>query len=159
MLIRLGIGRGGTGLKGGEDGAMLRAIGRALRLHCPRCGSDGVVRRLRMTESCPRCHHAFERHEGYWLGAIAINTVATIGVFAAAFVGATVLTWPDPPWTAITVGVVVLNTVFPIVFYPWAKVLWVALEQGSQSSVISPQSSVGSPGSGVSDRNPPLADD
>jgi uncharacterized protein (DUF983 family) len=112
-----------------------------------------------MAETCPQCHHRFERHEGYWLGAIAINTVVTIGVFAAAFVGATVLTWPDPPWTAITIGLVALNIIFPIVFYPWSKTLWVALEQGSESSVFSPQSSVGRPEPAVPDRNAPLADD
>lgn len=107
---------------------MLRRFLRALRLHCPRCGSSGVVRRLRLAERCPRCEHRFERHEGYWLGAIAINTVVTMGVFAITFVLAMVLTWPDPPWGAITVGVVTLNAIFPIVFYPWSKTLWVALE-------------------------------
>jgi len=93
-----------------------------------------------MAESCPRCQHHFERHEGYWLGAIAINTVATIGVFAAAFVGATVLTWPNPPWTAITIGVVALNIAFPIVFYPWSKTLWVALEVSSHQSPVTRKS-------------------
>lgn len=81
-----------------------------------------------MAETCPGCHHHFERHEGYWLGAVAINTVATLGVFAAAFVGAMVATWPDPPWTAITIGAVALNAIFPIVFYPWSKTIWVALD-------------------------------
>ncbi len=106
---------------------------RALRLRCPNCGGGNVVSGLRLIDRCPTCHHHFERHEGYWLGAIAINTVMTIGVFMATLVGAIVLTWPDPPWTAITIGVVVLNTVFPIVFYPWSKTLWVALELGTHS--------------------------
>jgi uncharacterized protein (DUF983 family) len=87
-----------------------------------------VVRRLRLTEHCPRCRHRFERHEGYWLGAIAINTIATMGVFAVALVAAMVLTWPDPPWTAITVGLVTSNTIFPVAFYPWSKTLWIALD-------------------------------
>ncbi|MBI5158064.1 MAG: DUF983 domain-containing protein [Acidimicrobiia bacterium] len=104
------------------------------------------MRRLRMAETCPGCQHRFERHEGYWIGAVAINTVATLGVFAAAFVGAMVATWPDPPWTAITIGAVILNVIFPIVFYPWSKTIWVALEVASHQSPVtsrqSPQSSV-----------------
>lgn len=103
-------------------------IGRALRRRCPRCGSGGILRGLRLAARCPGCGHRFERHEGYWLGAIAINTVATIGAFAVAFVTAIVTTWPDPPWGAITIGVVALNALFPIVFYPFSKTLWVALD-------------------------------
>lgn len=87
-----------------------------------------MVRLLTMAAACPRCHHRYERHEGYWLGAIAINTIVTIGVFAVVFVGWMVLTWPDPPWTAISVGVVALTALFPVLFYPWSKTLWVALE-------------------------------
>lgn len=87
-----------------------------------------MVRGLRVAADCPTCGHHFERHEGYWLGAIAINTIVTIGVFAIALVGSIVLTWPDPPWTAITIGVVAVNLVFPIGFYPWSKLLWAALD-------------------------------
>ena len=106
----------------------MRRVLWAIRLRCPNCGHRGVVRGLRVTETCPACRHHFERHEGYWLGAIAINTVATIGLFAVALVGGMVLTWPDPPWAAITIVVVVFNVIFPIAFYPWSKLLWAALE-------------------------------
>lgn len=112
----------------GENAPMLRRLFWALRLRCPNCGNGGVVRAWRVAGDCPTCLHHFERHEGYWLGAIAINTIATIGVFAVALVGSMVLTWPEPPWTAITIGVVTLNLAFPIVFYPWSKLLWAALE-------------------------------
>jgi uncharacterized protein (DUF983 family) len=83
---------------------------------------------LHMAEVCPGCGHHFERQEGYWLGAVAINTVATLGLFTAALVIAMAVTWPDVPWTALTVGGAVLCLVFPIVFYPLSKTLWVALE-------------------------------
>jgi uncharacterized protein (DUF983 family) len=100
----------------------------AARRRCPNCGQRGVVRGLRVAADCPACQHHFERHEGYWLGAIAINTVVTISVFVVALVGSIVLTWPDPPWTAITIGVAALNVILPIGFYPWSKLLWAALE-------------------------------
>ena len=103
-------------------------IWRALRLRCPRCGGGGVARGFHLAERCPRCGHRYERHEGYWIGAVAVNTVVTIAVFGAVLIGATVATWPDPPWGAITIAGVATTIVFPIIFYPWSRLLWVALD-------------------------------
>lgn len=83
-----------------------------------------------MIDSCPQCGLTFERHEGYWLGAIAINTGIAIVVFIVALVLPIVLTWPDPPWTAISIALVTLAVVVPIAAYPLSKTLWVALEIG-----------------------------
>jgi uncharacterized protein (DUF983 family) len=108
---------------------MLRRFGRALLRRCPNCGQPGVVRRLlTLVDRCPRCGLRFERHEGYWLGAIAINTGATIVVFFGVFVTGMVVTWPDVPWNGLLVATVAVNLVFPIVFYPWSKTLWVAID-------------------------------
>lgn len=83
---------------------------------------------LHLADACTGCGHTFERHEGYWLGAVALNTVATLGLFTAGLVVGMAATWPDVPWTALTIGGVALCLVFPIVFYPFSKTLWVALE-------------------------------
>ncbi|HEX5630396.1 MAG TPA: DUF983 domain-containing protein, partial [Acidimicrobiia bacterium] len=101
---------------------------RAFLLRCPNCGGRGVVRGLGVQPTCPSCGHYFERHEGYWIGAVAVNTVATIGVFAMVLVGVTVLTWPDVPWGWLTVVGVLVTLLFPIGFYPWSKLLWAALD-------------------------------
>ena len=107
---------------------MLRRTWRAICRRCPNCGSRGVVGGLNLAIVCPRCQHRFERHEGYWLGAVAINTVATIGVFGAVLVVAIVWMWPDVNWGALTVAGVAITVLFPIAFYPWSKLLWVAFE-------------------------------
>ncbi|MCJ7725937.1 MAG: DUF983 domain-containing protein [Acidimicrobiia bacterium] len=78
--------------------------------------------------ACPKCGHRFEREEGYWLGAVLINTVAAVGVFAGLFVTLTVATWPDVPWNTVLVVTLVVNVVFPVLFYPWARMLWVAID-------------------------------
>jgi uncharacterized protein (DUF983 family) len=83
-----------------------------------------------MAESCPQCGLVFERHEGYWLGAIAINTGIALVSFVAVLVLGTVLTWPDPPWGALTVALVVVAIVVPIATYPLSKTLWLALDLG-----------------------------
>ncbi len=87
-----------------------------------------MVRGLEIRHTCPSCGHHFERHEGYWIGAVAVNTVATIGVFGVLLVAGTVLTWPDVPWGWLTVAGVLVTLLFPIGFYPWSKLLWVALD-------------------------------
>jgi len=108
---------------------ILRLAGRAMRLHCPNCGSGAVVRVwARVADSCPRCRHRFEREEGYWLGAVMMNTVVSIGVFAALFVTLMVLTWPEVPWATVSVVTIAVNLVFPVLFHPWARMLWVALD-------------------------------
>ncbi len=123
---------------------MLRRLGRALLLRCPRCGASGIWKGFGATvDTCPTCRLRFERQEGHWVGAVAVNTVVTILVFAAVFVGWIVLSWPDPPWTTITIGVVALNALFPIAFYPWSKTLWVAIDLAAH------------PGDAVSPPTPP----
>lgn len=82
-----------------------------------------------MLESCPRCGLRFEREaEGYWLGAMAINLGVTEAVFGALFVAGMVATWPDVPWGWLTVLAVAVNAIVPLVFYPFSKTLWVAVD-------------------------------
>lgn len=79
-------------------------------------------------ERCPSCDLKYEREEGYWLGAILINTTVTIVVFGAVMIAWGVTAWPDPPWGTMTAIGVVINLVVPLLFYPFSKTLWVALE-------------------------------
>ena len=81
-----------------------------------------------MTETCPRCGLRFEREQGYWAGAITIDTAATFGLFGLLVIGMIAATWPDVPWTALLVIALVVNGVFPILFYPYARLLWVAMD-------------------------------
>jgi hypothetical protein len=81
-----------------------------------------------MAETCPGCGLRFQREEGYWVGAVIINTTVTFFSFVGLFVALTVATWPAVPWglvMGVTVGV---NVILPIVFYPVSKTLWAALE-------------------------------
>lgn len=108
---------------------ILRRVARALLRRCPRCGASGVFRSWTgLEESCPRCELRYEREEGYWLGAILINTVAVIGLFAFGMVAWAVAAWPDPPWGVMTAAGIGFNLVTPVLFYPFSKTLWVAIE-------------------------------
>ena len=82
-----------------------------------------------MAESCPTCGLEFEQEEGYWLGAVMINTGLTEGLFITAFVLGMVLTWPDVPWTALLVGGVLITALAPVLLHPFTRTTWVAAER------------------------------
>jgi hypothetical protein len=56
------------------------------------------------------------------------NIVASELLFAAAGLGVVVATWPTPPWTAITIGGVVMMILAPLMFLPYSKVLFLAFD-------------------------------
>src|SRR5438876_9733709 len=65
---------------------LTRALGRAVRLRCPRCGETPLFRGwFSMAEACALCGLRFERAQGYFVGAIYVNyamtAVLTIGGF------------------------------------------------------------------------------
>jgi uncharacterized protein (DUF983 family) len=100
-------------------------LGRALTLACVLCGRRGIFRRwLHLVDRCPRCGHAFGREEGYWVGALIFNTAATQLAFFAVFLGGLWVAWPTVPWQGLLVGSLATIVVFPLLFYPWAKTLW-----------------------------------
>lgn len=110
-------------------GSTTTKLARGLLRRCARCGGGKLFQRyFTMATRCPSCGHRFERSEGFWLGAIMINTAVTFAVFVAALVVPMVLTWPDVPWTAVFVLVIAMNLVVPLVFYPFSKTIWVAAE-------------------------------
>jgi uncharacterized protein (DUF983 family) len=102
---------------------------RGFTKHCARCGAGHLFTGyLRMVPDCPRCGLHFEREQGYWAGALAINIMATGGLFAIVFVALLIATIPNVPvgpLLAILVPIVVLG---PIVYYPFSKTVWVAVD-------------------------------
>jgi uncharacterized protein (DUF983 family) len=108
-------------------------LARGLLRHCPRCGAGHLFRRwFTLVEGCPRCHYRFEREEGHWLGAYVVNfgiTEGTLAVFMVWFIfrlassdtgGGSVV-----PWIA---GALVLGLVVPVLFYPYSKTIWTAID-------------------------------
>src|SRR4051794_37599221 len=105
-------------------------IWRALRLRCPHCGSKGILQSwFALKERCPRCGLHLHREEGdYFLGAYMILLMVTEALFAVLFLIVLLITWPNPPWTAIEwVGVLVLFAGILIV-YPFSKTVWLAVD-------------------------------
>ena len=81
-------------VSGGQTAAV-RMLWRGLTLACPVCGGRGLFRRwglFAMRERCPGCDLKFERMEGHWLGAVAVNTVVSATAVILAVVAA-MLVW------------------------------------------------------------------
>lgn len=109
--------------------ALVRAVVRGLLKRCPTCGEAKIFRRwFTLVARCPRCGLVFEREEGYWTGAMAINIGVTELVFVVALVAGLVLTWPAPPIAWLLAITVALNAFVPVLFYPFSKTIWISID-------------------------------
>ena len=104
---------------------------RGLLLRCPVCGKGKVFRRwLKMYEQCPVCHFVYEREEGYFSGALALNLVVselllTVTVTPiAAMVGLN----PSIPLLPVLLLCAPLPIVVPLIFYRHCKTLWMSMD-------------------------------
>jgi uncharacterized protein (DUF983 family) len=103
---------------------------RALRLRCPHCGGGPIFTSWsRLLPVCPVCGLGLERGEqGYWLGAYFFNLMAVEAVFSVWVAGFLLVTWPDPPWGWFQLSTAALMVVFPVLFFPYSKTLFLAFD-------------------------------
>lgn len=106
---------------------------RGLTKHCPRCGGghlyDGW---FRMKERCPTCGILFEREPGFFVGAYLVNfaiSIVLLFVECMAFVGWKA-THEDAGVTVPVIAGLVIAVVAPVLFYPFSRTLWSALDMG-----------------------------
>lgn len=57
-----------------------------------------------------------------------MNIAGAVALFGLYVPLSLVITWPDVPWTLITVVGILLMVIFPIAFYPISKTLWLAID-------------------------------
>lgn len=82
-----------------------------------------------MREICPVCQLILDRGEhDYFLGGYTVNFLVAELLIVLGGAVSIVLTWPEVPWTLITWSLVLLMVVAPVVFYPFSKTLWLALD-------------------------------
>ena len=106
----------------------LLLLWRGVCLRCPRCGRSKLFHHwhtLTMEERCAVCGWIFEREEGYWTGAIAVNLIVTEVLVAAAIIPLAILQTPLLPLLLIGVPATIL---FPILFYRYSKSLWMTID-------------------------------
>jgi uncharacterized protein (DUF983 family) len=106
---------------------LIEVVSRSLRLRCPACGRASIVNApFRIRQTCPSCGVSFNREEGFFVGAIMANVVATEGVILFVYLGALAL-GHDIDRIVITV-MLVLAVTFPLAFYHHSWSLWLGLD-------------------------------
>jgi len=103
---------------------------RSLRLRCPRCGKGKIfLRRFTSYERCSVCSLIFEREEGFYTGAIAINLIVSELITTAIIIPFTV--WaalnPGVPFIPLVIALVPIPIVLPFIFFRLTKSLWIGM--------------------------------
>jgi uncharacterized protein (DUF983 family) len=107
----------------------MRGLLAAMLARCPVCGSKGIWRSFGQTvDNCPTCRYRYEREEGYWVGGLIVAMGFEILLFLVILVGGMLITWPDVPWTALSITLVVVLGLAPVLLYPQSKTVWVWLD-------------------------------
>jgi uncharacterized protein (DUF983 family) len=104
-------------------------VRRGLTLHCPQCGSGHLFRWwIHMRDDCPRCDLHFERVEGQWIGAIAMNTILTLLVLLGLIVVGFSLSYPDSPPPGLLVACLLAAGLGPLFWQPFSRTTWLAID-------------------------------
>lgn len=102
-------------------------VSRALTRSCPYCGGRGIFESyFSLKDRCPHCNTLFAHEDGYFLGSYIINIGVTEGFTVLVVV-----------WMIFALNLSVLQMqilgvgmaiALPILFYPIALLLWIALD-------------------------------
>jgi uncharacterized protein (DUF983 family) len=100
---------------------------RGVRLRCPACGLGPLYRSFfQMQDGCDYCDLVFLREQGYFVGAIYLNVVATEALIFSTYVALTfLLRVADEATYTILFS---LAFVLPLIFNRHARSLWLSLD-------------------------------
>jgi len=102
-------------------------LGRCLKLLCPACGGASIVERpFHLKHRCNACGVVFKREEGFFVGAIMANVVATEVLILFVYLLSLLLTKLNEQ-KMLTV-LFVIGVTFPLAFYHHSWSLWLGLD-------------------------------
>jgi len=100
---------------------------RALRLRCPACGESSIARGIfRIRHHCPNCRSLFKREEGFFVGAVLANVMAT--EFVILVVCIFWLTIIGSSYESVLADLFILALLFPVAFYHHSWSLWLGFD-------------------------------
>jgi uncharacterized protein (DUF983 family) len=107
-------------------------LARGLIRRCGRCGSGRLFRSwFKLVDCCPQCGYRFDREEGFFLGAFVINfamTTALLFVLVGVMIAMLANGGNNASITPVVIVAVAETIVVPIVFYPFSKTVWAAID-------------------------------
>jgi len=102
-------------------------IWRSLKLRCPVCDRASIVARpFNLKHRCDACGVIFKREEGFFVGAIMANVVATEALIVVIYLACIALTNFNERVVLPILFVVGIS--FPLAFYHHAWALWLAMD-------------------------------
>ena len=110
-----------------SPGTILVTLWLSLKLQCPACGRASIVTRpFNLKHCCDSCGVIFKREEGFFVGAIMANVVATEGFILVIYLACIVFTNLNE--RVLLTILFVVGVSFPLAFYHHAWALWLALD-------------------------------
>jgi uncharacterized protein (DUF983 family) len=112
---------------------------RGLRLRCPACGRGHLYQSLfKLHKQCSACGLVFEREQGYFVGSIYINVMATEA--AILFVYLFCLFFFSAASDSLYLILFALAIILPLLFFRFSWGLWLSVDQ-----IISPRQTTDQP--------------
>src|SRR5262245_14620562 len=104
-----------------------RLLYRGLKLKCPACGLGSLYQSFfKMHSECYYCELVFTREQGYFVGAIYLNVVATeFLIFIAYFSCLLVFRTPERVTYSVAFA---LALALPVVLNRYARSIWLSLD-------------------------------
>jgi uncharacterized protein (DUF983 family) len=100
---------------------------RGIFLRCPVCSKGKLFRSaFGMHQQCPVCHFTYEREEGYFTSAIAIDLVVSELIVTA--IALPLAANPSIPITLALLWCVPLAILLPVFFYRHSRSLWMSMD-------------------------------
>src|SRR6266849_4070198 len=110
-----------------DAGRAKRILRRGPKLKCPDCGLGPLYRKaFRMHNHCEYCGLIYEREQGYFVGAIYSNVIATESLLLGALLINALITG-NISQTILTV-LIVLALVLPLVLFHHSRSLWLCVD-------------------------------
>jgi uncharacterized protein (DUF983 family) len=110
-----------------EPRSFFPTLWRALKLECPVCGRASIVARpFNLKHRCEACGVIFKREEGFFVGAIMANVVATEAAILVVYLACLAFTTLSDRTMLSLLFLIGIG--FPLAFYHHAWSLWLALD-------------------------------
>jgi rubredoxin len=106
---------------------IVSTLWRCLKLQCPVCGRASIVERpFNLKHVCSACGVIFKREEGFFVGAIMANVVATEAFILLAYF--VCLLFPNLSDGTMLGILFAIGVSFPLAFYHHAWAFWLGLD-------------------------------
>ena len=108
-------------------GEARKILMRGLRLKCPACGRGALYKSaFKMWEQCPACGLVYGREQGYFVGAIYLNVMATEALILLVYL-VSVFTGmiSDRVIFPLLIGMAIT---LPLIFFRFSRSLWLSID-------------------------------